>query len=185
MRVYRDQYDRHSGRRKQPQDNYRRDNNRREMYDAICDDCGKDCQVPFKPSGDKPIYCSRCFEKHDDGGRSKRGGNDRGGRRDNYRRDERKEMFKTICDECGKECEVPFKPSSDKPIYCSDCFEKKGGNSSRGGNNVQLEEKIQELEKKINRILEILEPETPSEDTPEPVEEVSDIETEEQLITEE
>jgi len=35
-----------------------------------------------------------------------------------------------VCDECGKDCKVPFKPSGDKPIYCSDCFEKKGGRDS-------------------------------------------------------
>ncbi len=50
-------------------------------------------------------------------------GRDRGNRsfedRDSF---ERKEMFKTVCDNCGKTCEVPFKPSGDKPVYCSDCF---------------------------------------------------------------
>jgi CxxC-x17-CxxC domain-containing protein len=35
------------------------------MHKAVCDKCGKDCEVPFKPSGDKPIYCSRCFENVD------------------------------------------------------------------------------------------------------------------------
>ncbi len=35
----------------------------RQMYDAVCDKCGKDCQVPFQPTGEKPIYCSNCFEK--------------------------------------------------------------------------------------------------------------------------
>ena len=35
----------------------------REMFDAVCDNCGKDCKVPFKPSGNKPVYCSDCFEK--------------------------------------------------------------------------------------------------------------------------
>ena len=41
----------------------RRDSGRVSMHDAVCDECGRDCQVPFKPSGDKPIYCSSCFEK--------------------------------------------------------------------------------------------------------------------------
>ncbi|MFA6341027.1 MAG: CxxC-x17-CxxC domain-containing protein [Candidatus Paceibacterota bacterium] len=31
------------------------------MHDAVCDDCHKKCQVPFRPSGDKPVYCSDCF----------------------------------------------------------------------------------------------------------------------------
>jgi len=43
------------------------------MYDAVCDECGKDCQVPFKPSGDKPVYCSECFKKKGGGDSSKSG----------------------------------------------------------------------------------------------------------------
>lgn len=37
-------------------------------------------------------------------------------------------MHKVVCDACGKDCEVPFKPRNDKPIYCNDCFAKQGGN---------------------------------------------------------
>jgi CxxC-x17-CxxC domain-containing protein len=36
-----------------------------------------------------------------------------------------REMHKAICSECKKECEVPFKPSNDRPIYCKDCFSKR------------------------------------------------------------
>jgi CxxC-x17-CxxC domain-containing protein len=57
-----------------------RDGGRPPLHDAVCDECGKDCKVPFRPSGDKPIYCSDCFEQKGgrDGGRS-RGGRDSGG----------------------------------------------------------------------------------------------------------
>ncbi len=58
----------------------RRDSGKLTMHNAVCDECGKDCQVPFKPSGDKPIYCSDCFEKK--GGRN-------GGRDSNRPRDRR------------------------------------------------------------------------------------------------
>ncbi len=34
---------------------------RREMHDVVCARCGKDTQVPFRPSGDRPVYCSDCF----------------------------------------------------------------------------------------------------------------------------
>jgi CxxC-x17-CxxC domain-containing protein len=34
----------------------------REMYPAVCSNCGKETQVPFQPRGDKPVYCSDCFE---------------------------------------------------------------------------------------------------------------------------
>ena len=33
------------------------------------------------------------------------------------------EMFKTVCAECGGEAEVPFIPKTEKPVYCSACFE--------------------------------------------------------------
>lgn len=61
-----------------------RDKDRRpkEMHDAVCSNCGKDCKVPFKPKNSKPIYCSECFEdverKRDEGDfsdiKSSRGG---------------------------------------------------------------------------------------------------------------
>lgn len=33
--------------------------------------------------------------------------------------------FKAVCSECSKGCDVPFKPSQDKPVYCRDCFSAK------------------------------------------------------------
>jgi CxxC-x17-CxxC domain-containing protein len=50
----------------------------REMFSAICSNCGQEAQVPFQPSGDKPVYCSTCFEKQRAGNRS--GGARYGGR---------------------------------------------------------------------------------------------------------
>src|SRR5882672_9183221 len=38
------------------------DRPRRQMYPATCSQCGKETQVPFQPRGDKPVYCSDCFE---------------------------------------------------------------------------------------------------------------------------
>jgi CxxC-x17-CxxC domain-containing protein len=35
----------------------------REMHTAICASCGKEAQVPFVPRGDKPVYCSDCFQE--------------------------------------------------------------------------------------------------------------------------
>ncbi len=61
-----------------------------EMHDAVCDNCGKDCQVPFKPSGDKPIYCSKCFENVDPRRDERNSREDRFPRKDDFpRRDER------------------------------------------------------------------------------------------------
>lgn len=36
----------------------------REMYDAVCAECGADTKIPFKPHMDKPVYCSECFSNH-------------------------------------------------------------------------------------------------------------------------
>ena len=34
----------------------------RQMFDVICDGCGRNTQVPFQPRGDRPVYCRDCFE---------------------------------------------------------------------------------------------------------------------------
>ena len=33
-----------------------------------------------------------------------------------------REMFSATCSNCGREAQVPFRPTSGKPVYCSDCF---------------------------------------------------------------
>jgi CxxC-x17-CxxC domain-containing protein len=127
--------------------NNRRDNYTK-MYNAMCDECGHACKVPFRPTGDKPVYCSNCFEKHDDGGRRSGAGD-----------------FSAICDDCGNECKLPFKPSSDKPVYCSKCFEKRGNGNDRSkgrsnsysGGGKDYTKKLDYIEDKLDRILEILE----------------------------
>jgi CxxC-x17-CxxC domain-containing protein len=39
------------------------DRPRREMHPAVCAQCGQDTEVPFLPRGDRPVYCSACFEQ--------------------------------------------------------------------------------------------------------------------------
>ncbi|MCC7576040.1 MAG: hypothetical protein KK926_04285 [Methanomethylovorans sp.] len=36
----------------------------REMHKATCADCGQETEVPFVPSGDRPVYCRECYQKH-------------------------------------------------------------------------------------------------------------------------
>ena len=65
------------------------------------------------------------------GGQSGRGGYDRGPR----------EMHKAICADCKKECEVPFKPREDRPVYCKECFAKRkagGGSGSAPGKSYPI-----------------------------------------------
>ena len=47
--------------------NNRNFNRERKMHDAVCGECKKDCQVPFKPSGDKKVLCKECFIKSKEG----------------------------------------------------------------------------------------------------------------------
>ncbi|MBA2363006.1 MAG: zinc-ribbon domain containing protein [Chloroflexia bacterium] len=35
----------------------------REMFDVTCDSCGRPAKVPFQPRGDRPVYCSDCFQQ--------------------------------------------------------------------------------------------------------------------------
>jgi CxxC-x17-CxxC domain-containing protein len=36
----------------------------REMHPAVCAQCGVDTMVPFRPRGDRPVYCSDCFSQN-------------------------------------------------------------------------------------------------------------------------
>src|ERR1041384_6875738 len=105
-----------------------------------CRDCG---QAFTFTSGEQNFYASRGFSEptrcadcraarkaQRDGGSygsyggasSSYGGGYGGGGRG------QREMFSATCSSCGKEAQVPFQPSNDKPVYCSDCFQQRGGN---------------------------------------------------------
>jgi CxxC-x17-CxxC domain-containing protein len=36
----------------------------REMHKVICADCHMETEVPFKPDGNRPVYCRECYQKH-------------------------------------------------------------------------------------------------------------------------
>ena len=58
------------------------------------------------------------------GGYSGGGGGASGG---GYRDRGPREMFAATCSNCGREAQVPFRPTSGKPVYCSDCFRSMRG----------------------------------------------------------
>ena len=35
----------------------------RQMFPAVCAECGKETEVPFEPREDRPVYCRDCFRK--------------------------------------------------------------------------------------------------------------------------
>jgi CxxC-x17-CxxC domain-containing protein len=59
------------------------------------------------------------------GGSGSSYGSNGGGYRDRGPR----EMFSATCSNCGKEAQVPFRPTSGKPVYCSDCFRSVRGSA--------------------------------------------------------
>ncbi|MEK6899039.1 MAG: CxxC-x17-CxxC domain-containing protein [Nanoarchaeota archaeon] len=102
------------------------------------------------------------------GGRS--GGFSRGGDRGGFGRDSRPmEMHTAICSNCKKECQVPFKPTGSKPVFCSDCFRQEGGNNRSEGRsaprrsegfsapaNAVSNEQIKQINAKLDKILLVL-----------------------------
>jgi len=150
-------FNRNNGARGRRGDFNKRDENRErpEMHKVVCDKCGKNCEVPFKPSSDKPIFCDDCFREKN---RSKSNRSDnRSGNRNFLRSGSReREYFKAICAECGNVCEVPFRPSGDKPVLCSVCFDKQGESKDRGNslnNNPQFQEQFKMINEKLDKIL--------------------------------
>lgn len=133
-----------------------------EMHQATCAECGKSCEVPFRPSGTKPVFCSQCFKKTEKGGGDFEKRDSSGGRRSYGERDfsdrPPMQMHEAVCSECGSDCEVPFKPSSDKPVYCNNCFDKvpKPERKSEGKGNADLTAKFEMLNIKLDRILKAL-----------------------------
>lgn len=113
------------------------------MHKITCSNCGKDAEVPFKPTGDRPLFCSDCFEK-------KKNTNPR---KSNFGN---KQMHKATCSNCGKEAEVPFKPTGNKPVYCSDCFEKGGNAPARNIGQGQDKGQLEVLNAKLDKIIDLL-----------------------------
>lgn len=69
---------------------YSRFDKNREMFTATCSDCGIECKIPFEPKFNKPVYCSKCFEKNEPL-KSKRSSISRDDRpRERYSRDDQK-----------------------------------------------------------------------------------------------
>ena len=108
-----------------------------------CRDCGLSFQFTeseqrfFAEKGftNEPGRCPNCREARKANGGSRGGGysSDGGSRGGGYSsgggyRSER-EMHPAVCAECGKDTQVPFQPRGDRPVYCSDCYQKRPAQS--------------------------------------------------------
>ncbi len=142
----------------------------RQMYKATCAECGNECEVPFKPSGDRPVLCSLCFKNS---GR----GEERSERRDDHREErgsfdrprDDKRMFDATCAECGQHCQVPFQPKPGRDIFCPDCFasgDKREERSFAPSHNqapatANLEKHFEKLHAKLDKLIALLTPNAP------------------------
>jgi CxxC-x17-CxxC domain-containing protein len=95
----------------------------------VCQDCNQEFvfsaseqQFYADRQFSEPRRCPSCraarkAQRGDFGGGAHTGGGSRGGYSSGPR-----EMFSATCSSCGREAQVPFRPSGTKPVYCSDCF---------------------------------------------------------------
>ncbi len=95
----------------------------------VCQDCNQEFvfsaseqQFYADRQFSEPRRCPSCraarkAQRGDFGGGAHTGGGSRGGFSSGPR-----EMFSATCSSCGREAQVPFRPSGTKPVYCSDCF---------------------------------------------------------------
>ena len=94
----------------------------RQMFDVdlSCAKCGTHIsQLPFQPSGDRPVYCSECNRAFRQSRDTRGGGMSNGPRAP-------RQMFSVnlTCASCGIAItELPFQPSGDKPVYCRTCLQ--------------------------------------------------------------
>jgi CxxC-x17-CxxC domain-containing protein len=118
-----------------------------QLFSATCSECGTKCDVPFRPSADKPVYCSACFGAKKGGNESRSADNagERGGK-GSYNND-RPDYTKL--------------PREDRPA-------RHGADKGRRGNDgiLELKQQITGLELKLNRILELINPPMPSKKVP-------------------
>ena len=131
------------------------------------------------------------FGDRDRGDRGRgRGFGDRGARRP-------LEMNDVTCDKCGKECQVPFRPTGGKPVYCSECFRASGNAPDSGSrNNFSRNDRqsssgqsqsgisaqqFNQLNEKVDKMLAILESLEVIEDDEELGEDLDEEETDEEV----
>jgi len=81
---------------------------------------GQSLRKPFEGNN-----FSKPFQHFDHSHRYNKGKQDSDSRERNF--------TKVVCSDCKKECEVPFRPSGGRPVYCRDCFAKRKDDTSFKG----------------------------------------------------
>lgn len=65
-----------------------------------------------------------------------------------------KKMHTVTCDKCGERCEVPFRPTEGKPVYCYNCFKNQDNSESK---HSASKNEFDQINEKLNKIMKKLE----------------------------
>lgn len=85
------------------------------MFEDItlkCKECGQDFVFT---AGEQEFYAEKGFQNQPQRCRECRQARKNAGKAP-------KELFDAVCAKCGKPARIPFQPSDDRPVYCSECF---------------------------------------------------------------
>lgn len=83
----------------------------------VCQDCGNEF---IFTAGEQEFYAEKGFNNE-----PKRCKECRDARK--AKQPTQRKLYSVECASCGREAKVPFKPQDDRPVYCSECFEKMRG----------------------------------------------------------
>jgi len=93
----------------------------------VCRDCGKEFLFS---AGEQAFYAEKGFQNEPTRCRNCRTARKGGGPAPQDSPSPRP-LFSAVCSECSKETQVPFKPTAGKPVYCRECFQKRGTRTGR------------------------------------------------------
>jgi CxxC-x17-CxxC domain-containing protein len=101
-----------------------------EFQDKVltCRECGKEFLFS---AGEQAFYAEKGFQHQPSRCRDCRGAQRSGPRGEGGMQPRDRQLFATVCSACGKDTQVPFKPTAGKPVYCRDCYAKRGGGTGQ------------------------------------------------------
>ncbi len=100
-----------------------------EFQDKVltCRECGKEFLFS---AGEQAFYAEKGFQHQPSRCKDCRGARRPGGVGEGGAGGERT-LFAAVCSACGKDTQVPFRPTPGKPVYCRDCYAKRGGRAGQ------------------------------------------------------
>src|SRR3990167_8124053 len=82
----------------------------------------------------------------------------KGGFRDNRNSGRFNNTYNSTCSKCGNKCQVPFKPTGSKPVYCDSCFKQNNFlNQDKVSASESFSEQFNQINAKLDRIIEVIE----------------------------